>query len=156
MPGNAGVAAFSPTAPCGGQLHGSMPAPVLPRRQERSRLVTSRLATARVPTRRKTHQVADGDPWRAVVRWMPMAHKLGTAAHGVVHVGFNAGCARVAGSAVILWVAPRMANKREGPPASPRLRQTRHASNGWHGSGATTCSELTPTSTLPRRQPTPP
>ncbi|PPT29745.1 hypothetical protein XarbCFBP7614_05615 [Xanthomonas arboricola] len=139
-PANAGVAAFSPTAPCGGQLHGSMPASVLARRQERSRLVTSRLATAQVPTRRETHRVAAGDPWRAVVRWMRMAHKLGTPAHGVVHVGPTAGCACVAGSAVILWVAPRMANKREGPPASSRLRLTRHASNGWHSSGATTAA----------------
>ncbi|PPT74602.1 hypothetical protein XaplCFBP3122_16290 [Xanthomonas arboricola pv. populi] len=47
-PANAGVAAFSPTAPCGGQLHGSMPARVLPRRQPRRRLVAPRLATARV------------------------------------------------------------------------------------------------------------
>ncbi|PPT46029.1 hypothetical protein XarjCFBP7652_18925 [Xanthomonas arboricola] len=101
-PANAGVAAFSPTAPCGGQLHGSMPTPVLPRRQERSRSVTSRLAAAQVPTRRETHRVAAGDPWRAVVRWMRMAGTLATAAHGVVHVGPTGGCARVAGSAVIL------------------------------------------------------
>ncbi|PPU32495.1 hypothetical protein XarbCFBP7604_00205 [Xanthomonas arboricola] len=139
-PANAGVAAFSPTAPCGGQLHGSMPAPVLARRQARSRSVTSRLAAAQVPTRREPHRVAAGDPWRAVVRWMRMAHKLGTPAHGVVHVGPTAGCACVAGSAVIWLVAPGMANKRERPPASSRLRPTRRAPHGRHGSGATTAA----------------
>ncbi|PPT65171.1 hypothetical protein XarbCFBP8130_04570 [Xanthomonas arboricola] len=75
-PANAGVAAFSPTAPCGGQLHGSMPAPVLPRRQPRSRSVTSRLAAARVPTKREKRA-----EWRLAIRGEQSSVGRGWQAH---------------------------------------------------------------------------
>ena len=65
---------------------------------------------------------------------------------------------RVAGFAVAEQLRARRAPRSSSakPAASPRLMPSRAASNGRHGSGDTSSSELKPNSTLPHSVSTPP